>query len=344
MYDPFLRCVRFALFAVFAFSGAARAGEGCDAFAGLQPPPGDLPSDGDRERLHNCSALDLYYGLGDEAPDPRAARLCAYIEQQTGGGSQMPTDSDGVLMAIYANGDGVARNEALAKHFACEIDWQPEDQQRLLDNIDGSADSNHRVGVCDVQPFWPVNDICDAFEQSVRAKNFEREENAILSRWPAPRRDMYTALRKAARTYYWKRKPSEVFRQHHTSNISWVENNLWAEFAEVLKVMDSPQGLPARDLASADRELNAAYRKAMKAVEAACADQPDVFAPLSPASLRQGERAWLAYADAWERFRAQAYPDVPAKRLRALLTTQRTAALKQLRNEFHFDFNFWPDE
>ena len=344
MRKGFVRQLCCALISTCSFAAAAQASDACgDNLTRLQPPAADLPGDADRERLRNCSAIDLYYGLQGK-PNLRDARLCAYIDEQEQGGHELPTESAGVLMVIYANGAGVPRDVPLAKHFACEIDWKPEDLQQLLDNIDAHVQSGDAVGVCDVQPFWPVNDICEGYTEAIRAKRLDDAEAAFAAQSPASRREAFAALRKAARAYYDKRKDSEVFQQHHTSNIMWVENNLREEFVNALQAVDAPQGLPARDLPALDRELNAVYRKAMKVVELACADEPGVLAPLTPASLRAGELAWLAYADAWERFRAQAYPNIPADALRALLTAQRSAALKQLRNEFHFQHDYWSEQ
>jgi len=332
------------LIAAPLLASASDVAETCtEKLAQIRLPAADLPSDKDRARLHNCSPVDLYYGLGDNELNVRDARLCAYIEEldQTGG-YQMPTETAGVLMVIYANGSGVPRNAQLAKHFACEIEWETADRERLLDNIESHMKSGTPAGVCDVAPYWPINDICAGYTEAIESKRIERERKALVAHWPTPRQKAFAPLEQAEKVYETKREQGEILELDRPERQDWIRNKFRTEFLDALKSLDASSDASAKDPAALDRELNENYRKTLKALELANPDQPEVAASRT-ANLRNGERAWLRYVDAWETFRSAAYPDIPAARLRALLTQQRVAALQALKEEFRLD-DYWPED
>ena len=74
--------------------------------------------------LSDCSSASLYYGIGIQA-DPVRARQCALLETQGPDGNDGPFMGIGVLMMIYANGRGAARDLDLATSLACRIDGAP---------------------------------------------------------------------------------------------------------------------------------------------------------------------------------------------------------------------------
>lgn len=320
---------------------AAETIEACRSVASVSPPAADMPTVNDRNRLRNCASIDLYYGLANKQADARDARLCAYIELAQGEQS-LPTQGAGMLMTIYANGSGVPRNAQLAKHFACLIEWQRDGIERLLLNIDEHAHTGKPVGVCDVAPFWPADDICSGYEEAIETQRIAGEQHAIASRWSASRRDAFALLAKAADVYAHRRESAEIFKNDRPARMDSIRNQFRRELLDAIKALDAPAGLPTRDLAALDRDLNAAYRTLTKAVERAHAENSDVYDPLTPASLRAAELAWLRYGDSWQRFRAAEYPQTSPERLRALLTEQRLAALRAVREEFHLD-SYWPD-
>src|SRR5689334_12590087 len=71
----------------------------CAALASTAIPAGDQPSAKERKQLAGCDSGALYYGEAGK-PDYRRARLCAYIERESG---EAPVfGGAGVLMMIYA--------------------------------------------------------------------------------------------------------------------------------------------------------------------------------------------------------------------------------------------------
>ena len=72
-----------------------------------------------------CDTRTLYYGDDGQGHgrNDAAARHCAYRARAAGNNDAF--DGSGVLMMLYANGRGVARNIPLARRFACEYEGAP---------------------------------------------------------------------------------------------------------------------------------------------------------------------------------------------------------------------------
>ena len=68
--------------------------------------------------------------------------------------------------------------------------------------------------------------------------------------------------------------------------------------------------------------------------KAATFDEPDaMFGPLGtirPEGIRDTERVWIRYRDAWVAFGAKRYPSVPADAWRTWATTERERQLREL--------------
>ena len=97
----------------------------CRRLRGLTPPAADRPDAATAVALTpSCNAEALYYGIGIPA-DPVRARECAFIEQDAGKASPYDAGRFGgtaMLMTIYANGVGAARDLDLATALACQVD------------------------------------------------------------------------------------------------------------------------------------------------------------------------------------------------------------------------------
>jgi uncharacterized protein YecT (DUF1311 family) len=80
------------------------------------------------------------------------------------------------------------------------------------------------------------------------------------------------------------------------------------------------------DFLVADGALNAEYGRVMADLNKALAAQEDPYCPVStrPETLRDAERAWIAYRDAWVAFARVRWPQVSADSWRTYLTLART--------------------
>ena len=84
----------------------------------------------------------------------------------------------------------------------------------------------------------------------------------------------------------------------------------------------------AASLTPADRELNVVYRRVRAELQAGASPHPYSLAGTVDADgVRDTQRAWLRYRDAWVAFAATRWPDTAGDAWRAWLTETRTAAL-----------------
>ena len=95
----------------------------CRAVLHRDPPAADRPDARTAASLEGCDSEKLYYGIGRKA-DPVRARQCAFLEMRK-------EPDEGIfagrtmLMTIYANGVGAARDLDVATHLACGLDGAP---------------------------------------------------------------------------------------------------------------------------------------------------------------------------------------------------------------------------
>ena len=82
---------------------------------------------------------------------------------------------------------------------------------------------------------------------------------------------------------------------------------------------------PARaSLSKVDAELNAYYSSIMRR------ESLEDAGTISKEGIRETQRTWLAYRDAWASFAAQRYPARSAAEWKAWMTAARIAQLKSL--------------
>jgi len=307
---------------------ATAHGNGAEVACSAEHPPHaparDLPSQADRARLHGCNAMAFYYGL-DTPVNFKDARLCAFIEIEEDRAG-FPMQGAGMLMVIYFNGDGVAKNRALAKQFACQLRGY-ENADRLLDALDAAATAGKRFDACDAADDVNSFNVCDILSEDKRRHAAKDEERKLIAGWDAARHDAFPALKKAEQAYTKARTVVDIVNPRSYSDFQY-EANFENEFVAVLKAFDGGNDLPSADLAERDRELNAVYRRMVKVLS------PDDVSATSPEDalprvrLREAERRWLDYVSACEAFRVATQSRLSADALRRLLVVQRTQALR----------------
>ena len=85
-------------------------------------------------------------------------------------------------------------------------------------------------------------------------------------------------------------------------------------------------------MAPLDRVLNTTYREVRAELQARPLLQGyDLFGTVNADGVRDTQRAWLRYRDAWVAFAATRWPDTAGDAWRAWLTDTRTAALETIR-------------
>ena len=119
----------------------------------LQTPlPEEANSAPIRPAFGDVHAMEMYYGLGDNARDYVAARHQAWGERAASPGAN---DSSILLAMLYANGLGTPRNPGLAMRMACEQAVKYADEfsfqylERLAKSLASREQPPQQFNVCD---------------------------------------------------------------------------------------------------------------------------------------------------------------------------------------------------
>ncbi|MBN8741547.1 MAG: hypothetical protein BGP24_19390 [Lysobacterales bacterium 69-70] len=307
----------------------------CAAPAKLAVPAADQPDAAARERLKDCDSESLYYADGGK-PDYVQARLCAYVERDKG--NELVFGGSGVLMMIYANGEGVARNIGLARKFACETAGAPAELDGRLEHLDAIAKAGakaDRLDLCDDITSGYMMGFCADRGASAAKVERDRRVAALTGQWSAADRAALTRLRVAADAYFDAVVEGEVDMSGTARGAMAVgaREDLENGFAAALDAFEHGK-LPSGDaaaFAAADKALNASYAAAMQHVKQQSAE--GLAGTVTSDGIRVAERAWIRYRDAWVAFGAQKYPKVGADAWRAHFTAERERALKEMVSE-----------
>ena len=308
----------------------ARSRAICRKLGTVTVPAADLPTAAQAAGLADCSAQALYYGIGRPA-DPQAARLCAVFENRSA--DPQVTDfgftGDRMLMTVYANGLGAARDLDLATALACRSGGAPaEIDGRVLHLAKLKAEgwTGTDFSLCDDITSGLMQGVCADHDQLIARAARSRAFEALSARWTPAERAAAVPLQKASAAFVDARGQNEV-DQSGTGRGAFVvtaEEKAEGGFAKLLADAEAGRIAPASaaDARAADAALNAAYRALMAKAPALAKDTT-----LTAAGLATTERAWLRYRDAWLAFAKLRYPALAPDALLARLTRERAAQL-----------------
>ena len=301
----------------------------CRSVKGAPFPAGDRPTAAQASALKGCDAVALYYGMGVPA-DPAKARQCAFAG--LGGKDNDSFHSPhAVLMMIYANGKGAQRNLDLAIHLACTLeDAAPAEYDGRIEHLVAMKKAGARAetdfDLCDDVTSGYAMGFCASHQQDVRKIARAAEYSQITAAWTPAHRTAFAALERARDAYADARVENEVDVSGTGRAVFMVEaeEEVAEGFLKLLKRLEAGQGAAERPaaLAAADRELNAVYRKVQ--------GLPDLeLGTVTKSGIRETQRVWLRYRDAWLAFARVKYPSLPQDALAAALTAERTKILKE---------------
>ena len=303
----------------------------CAAVVQAEPPAADRPSSAEMAELQDCDSEALYFGIGVPA-DPAAARKCAFAEEAAleAGARAGPFIGRSMLMVIYANGRGAARDLGVATHLACGLGDAPAEMDhriRRLDELRQRGWAGTGFSPCDDATSGWLGGMCAAHAK--RFEDIEREQEwaALTASWPAQRKADLEALNRV----------HEAFVEAHGDGEIDLSGTLRAAIyiAAADKLRDQHRAL-IRDLdlalihpadaeryRASDRDLNEAYRALLANDEMFSSD-------LGPSreGVRRAERAWLGYRDALLAFARRHYPAASQDGIAARLTDARTEMLR----------------
>jgi hypothetical protein len=302
----------------------ARSQALCRAVAQAAPPAADRPDAATAAALANCDAEALYYGIG-VTRDPARARLCAFTRNPT---DQMlePFAGRAMLMTIYANGEGAARNLDVAIRLACTLEGaEPAEYDRRVTHLAALRDRHWQgrdFSYCDdIDPGLGTG-LCASHKAALVRPRREAAQRALIARWSPEQREAYEPLRRAFEEFVAASANGDLARggSSYASLRGRLEQGLRDQFADMLQRLDSGRApsFTSGQLRTEDLQLNQAY-------QARLADERQFDAPgISAESIQNAQRAWLRYRDAFLAFAAVKYPRVPRDSLAAWLTQNRS--------------------
>ena len=303
----------------------------CTSVQKISVPAAMPPADSTRL---GCNFLDLYYKAG--ALNLGRARYCALQTRTEKNMADRNTDDPGdnvdnlmanaVLAMIYANGKGVAPDLRLAEHFACQmIDWSTDGSSVAREFEEARTHGAQIVDydICRTPLERQSNYVCITRNQEVVAREIVRTQRRFDTGSPQLHASFKRLL--AARDTYLSAHDAEEPNGNTGSVQAALQDGIDIDRAWIKSLNDLAAGkLPhytAADFRSADASLNMAYRQAIP--NTAGCEKSDIQICLTTDALRQIERAWIAYRDAWVAYAALRWPAVSADSWKTWLTLQQ---------------------
>lgn len=288
----------------------------------LGAPPGSLKM---------CDPEALYYGIGTKA-DPVRARQCAYATLTDH--DDAPFGPRVMLMTIYANGKGAARNLDLAIHLACGIeDAAPAEHEGRVSHLadmkkpGAKPDEFH---YCDDITSGLSTGYCAAHGKAISDARRAAQLSALTARWTPEQKAALAALTKVKAEFVDARSAGEVDLSG-TGRVSFSiqeEEAREVAFLRLLSRLERGQGAGADrpNLAAADRDLNDVYRRIQRA-------RPFDYGTVTKRDIQGVQRVWIKYRDAWVAFVKTKYPEVSTDAVQTTLTMERVRMLREFLGE-----------
>lgn len=302
----------------------------CAALDKLAYPAADRPSAAQQAGLASCDAPALYYGIR-QPRDFLKARHCAFMPDKD---DDVFSKKAGVLMMLYANGQGVGRNLQLAKKAACAAGGAPAELSGRLAHLDdmapGKSEAGKPIDFCDDITSGMMMGYCASLDAAQGDVKREREIAAIAAKFKPNEQAAFSRLLNSLSRFVQARGGNEVDLSGTARGAMVVgeEDAQKDAFLAALQAFERgklPRFSAAQDRAF-DRELNTVYGQLRRL-------PAQDYTTIKMADIQATQRIWLTYRDAWVEFGKLRYPAVPAYAWRAYFTQQRTAMLKALLEE-----------
>ncbi|WP_337268859.1 lysozyme inhibitor LprI family protein [Oryzifoliimicrobium ureilyticus] len=309
-------------------------------------PDGDKAPASEAAGLKDCASDKLYYDYEAKGPDYIKARMCAYDERERAQANKdapdgSPLQGPGVLTMLYANGQGVSRNWPLAFRFTCEAGGAPAELSGRLEHLSKMMDEKDPspISFCDDITSGYMAGFCASIDSEKNTFKREAELKELLKDVPDPARSKYAVLSAAAKSFIEAQASAEQDMSGTMRGAIALdqENKDWEEFMTLMRSLKSnDQTLTsATDPKQEDRKLNEIYRKLMALPglkpEADNSDTSADYGTVTSKTIRETQRLWIAYRDAWVDF-AKALRPSSENAILSLVTAKRAAQLNEILN------------
>jgi len=301
----------------------------CAQLLGAEPPASDRPTAEEARSLKGCDSEALYFGIGVPA-DPDKARKCAFVELSNSeeGTRYGPFFGRGMLMTIYANGKGAARNLDVATHLACGLEDAPAEMAGRIEHLQKlkSQAKGEDFSPCnDVTSGWLAG-MCAGHDSRLARIELDERLELLAQRGGFANGPDWSKLVKLAEAYAEAHANGEVDMTGTLRGAMWsaARDSSLDRFVETLERMTAGT-IPRRgsaDYAKSDAELNVTYKAVL-----ANDENFSEASGISRESVRAAERAWLAYRDAMLSFARRRFPGISIDGLAILLTNDRIAEM-----------------
>ena len=291
-----------------------------------------------------CESWKSYFGV-DRPVDYAAARACAWqeraamkaeLQQNPAAILAYGVGGPWILTNLYANGLGTPRNLPLAVRIACDdpLDMIPDGFGHLAKLVSESNPSPKPFDSCEWSATTVSMSFCSGVASEVAKSRQTNRYKATVSQWPQSHQAAFWAAKRAYDAYVHSVESKETYMGGtiRTMRANAAGESLQDAFASNFDTFNQgklPSTSPAL-FAQNDADLNRIYRQAIAAstkatqVEKQAGDSED---EIRPAGIRDTERAWLAYRDAWADFATLHYPQTNREAWLDSLTQQRTHQL-----------------
>jgi len=282
-----------------------------------------------------CDEQALYYGFG-ERPNYQAVLLCAYRHRaHPDAPSHSSLEGAGTLAMLYANGDGVPRDYALAIRFACEVGNRgnsnaPERIGRLEALRDGKLPSGATFDLCDEQMSGAMGAYCSDLSEKQADVGRARSIAAIKAHLSQQAQAMLPALQADEKAFEQTRLKGEYSGGGGSGSVGFAlddQNNLREQFVINLERFSTgklPKASPA-SRQQAQRELDTAYAAAL----AVPRDPNAPFGNPTVNGLKATQTAWEKLFEQWMLFVSVAFPDLSQDAVKAELLRLRIHQVKK---------------
>ena len=289
----------------------------CAAVKEVQLPAADKPTPAEEKALASCVSVDAYFGFGQSA-DPVKARKCAYAEIDRG--ANLPLGGKAILMMVYANGNGAARNYDVAIKLACELGGAPgDDAGRVyqLDRLKKQKWAGDNFSVCDHSSGRELYEQCAILSE--RFDKIERDQkfNELIAAWkPAEKKAFHTFMEEANRFFEVQAKYGvNLEGTFEIQEEIFFKRNLLSSF-EAFERGELPK-YSAEEFHRSEAAEQAAFLRTQNGPDAK-------WGTITRESVRKSQDEWLRYRDAWIVFGRQKYPSVTEQSWKAWLDQDRT--------------------
>lgn len=295
-----------------------------------------MPTPAQLTALAHCDGEALLYGIGRPV-DVVAARLCAFAQRSdpaNGGDPSGLFDGDGLLMTIYANGLGVARQRDVAMHLACgSVASAPAEREARVAHLAAMTDA---AGAGTV--FSPCDDITSGYQETVCAVHARRladvARSATLDSFASGlspvARARFASLRKTQAAWAEARTGELDMSGSARGAIATAEQDLQdTDFADMIGRLrhGAPPPTGPAQLRAAGARIEAALRILL------ARPAGPVPGEVTPAGIRKAQQAWTAYRDAWGDFAAVAYPRWGSAGAQAWVSMKRADMLGRMASQ-----------